>query len=165
MAVVRLHDAWARFCRELIIRSASVTTESATGFVSQPAPDIERRQHVLPKWAASFKKPKPAGWEPRWGDPTEALDAANRVGVNNAGRIASGLAATPNPLDDLRRVRNFLAHRGHKGADDVAQIAVALGEPRGTPVHELIVVPVPPGETVFMTWVRGLEAMAYLSVQ
>jgi len=165
MAVVRLHDAWARFCRELILRSAYQPTISTSGTVTSPVPSVRTTAAGIAVWANSFKKKKPVGWEPRWGDPTTALDAASRIGIANLASISPGLSLTPTPIEEIRQVRNFLAHRSQDGARDVGAIAVRIGRSRHTDVHDLVLSYVPPGERLFTSWVRGLQTMAFVAVQ
>src|SRR3546814_18217376 len=56
MCVLRLHDAWARFCRELVIASAIGHTFTLGGTVLKAAPGISSRASVIPALLATYRK-------------------------------------------------------------------------------------------------------------
>jgi len=120
MTVIRLHDAWARFCRETVIRSACGNTVTLSGTPLGPAPGITARSLVIPTLIAKYPKRRV---EPRWADAMQCMDAAQRLRVSNFSTIAAALGAAGSPAESLRIVRNFYAHRGH----DTALAATGVG--------------------------------------
>jgi hypothetical protein len=109
MAVIRLHDAWARFCRELIILSAFGRTVTLSGVPLTPCHRSIKRCHlVIPFLLAG---PPRLQFEPRWADATKCIQAATRLGINNLPTVSAALAAANSPAEQVRRVRNFYAHR------------------------------------------------------
>src|SRR5260370_15756449 len=59
MVVIRLHDAWARFCRELIILSAFGHTHTLSGVPLAPcSAAITSRNLVVPTLFSTYKKKK-----------------------------------------------------------------------------------------------------------
>jgi len=160
MCVVRLHDAWARFCRELIFLCAACEPTTISGVVVARAPGVSDRSDVLPALLASYPAGKPPWWEPRWGDPGECLDAAQRLNVSNYSRLSSGLSISPSPVDDLRFIRNFFAHRSEKAARKVHPIATSYGFARLTPALTIVETVIPPGVPIFKKWINDLDIMA-----
>ena len=123
MAVIRLYDAWARFCRELIILSAFGRTVTLGGIRLIPChPTIKRCHMVIPLLLSTYKR-KRFLFEPRWADANECIDAATRLRIVNLPTVSSALSAFNSPANDIRRARNFYAHRGKK----TAQEALATG--------------------------------------
>lgn len=117
MAVVRLHDAWARFCRELIIRSARGRTVTLTGTRLHPSHSaIVKRSSVIPLLISMY--PRRRRFEPRWADATECIEAGTRLAIGNLSTVAGALGAVNSPANDIRRVRNYYAHRSQRTAHD-----------------------------------------------
>jgi hypothetical protein len=107
MAVIRLQDAWARFCRELIIMSASGNSVTLNGSVVPAV--IRKRSDVVPALLATYKKRRQ--YEPKWERAVDCIDAATRLKVANLGTLAAALGSTNSPADEIRHIRNFYAHR------------------------------------------------------
>ena len=109
LCVIRLHDAWSRFCRELVVTSAYAKPMTAQGDRVPRAPGVKRRDQVIPKLLATYKK---RSQEPYWYLTDQCLDAAGRLKVSNYSAIASGIGISfpdmsPSPNDQVRLVRNF----------------------------------------------------------
>jgi hypothetical protein len=117
MAVIRLHDAWGRFCRELIVLSAFGRTTTLSGIPLPPCHRSIKRCHlVLPYLQAVMKSGRP--YEPRWADATKCIGAAQRLAIANFPTVSAALGATNSPAEDIRRVRNFYAHRKYGTAHE-----------------------------------------------
>lgn len=115
MVVVRLHDCWARCCRDLVIGSASGGTSTLTGTPLKRSPLVTGGERaVIPALMNTY--PRKRRNEPNWFSSAECIDAAKRLKVQNLTTIAAGLGATTSPADAVRRVRNFYAHRGERTA-------------------------------------------------
>lgn len=163
MCVIRLHDAWARFCRQLIIISAGGTPQTMGGSILLLAPGISKPSEVIPKLLST--RPRRKNFERRWHDPASCIDAAKRLGIQNLAEVSAGIGASPSPLEDIRKMRNFLAHRGLETASDVRQVAQRLGFRATAKVEQIVSNRVSPGPTVFEMWVAQLQAMAWAAVQ
>lgn len=168
LCVIRLHDAWSRFCRELVVTSAYAKPLTAQGNRVQRVPGVKRRDQVIPKLLATYPK---RNKEPTtWYMPGDCLDIAKRIEVSNYSAIASGIGASfpgasPSPDEQVRRVRNFFAHRHQESASLALEIARSLNIPGITHPRSLVVATIPPGISVFGLWANRLRLMAYLSIQ
>lgn len=164
LCVIWLHDVWVRFNRRLIVESARGRPRTVTGHRLSPAPGVASPQSVILQLRRLNPK-KPPWWEPRWGDPTECIDAARRLRVTNLSTISAGLGSTPSPVDDLRLTRNFYAHRGQETAHDVIQIIRRNGLTGIQHADQLIVAPIAPGMLLFENWAFDLLVIAEAAVQ
>jgi hypothetical protein len=116
MIVVRMHDSWARFCRELIILSAYGRTTTLSGtFITPCHSSINRCSMVIPHVRTLFSR---QNWEPRWADSTACINAARRLQISNVSTVSAALSAIDSPAEKMRRVRNFYAHRKHGTAQE-----------------------------------------------
>ena len=164
MCVIRLHDAWARFCRELVVLSAYAQPLTAQGHRVPRTGGIKSRRDVIPALIATYPRRKT---EPPWHFPRECIDAARRLSVSNNSTIASGLGLSfpQSPTNQLTQMRNFLAHRNTDTAQDVAQVAINLGMPNIGHPHLLVASVMPPGVPLFVLWAERLGLMAWLAIQ
>jgi hypothetical protein len=163
MCVIRLHDAWSRFCRELVLLSAACRPLSASGRPVPLAPGISSKANVFAKLQKSHRKPP--FWEPRWGDPSECIDASNVLRLSNRAEISLGLGLTPSPVDEVRRIRNFMAHRSKSTADYLREIAI-MYHLQGWPIAaQLLHLTLPSGVALFSEWVSNLQYQARVTVQ
>lgn len=160
MAVVRLHDAWARFSRELVLQSAACAPTTAAGVLIPRAPGIRRRRDVIPVLLATYRK---RVFEPRWAAAKEAIDAAQRLRIANLGTVAAALGAMNSPSEEIRLVRNYFAHRSES---TVAEIRAhpSLGG-RALNWKALASDQVGPGVMRIEQWIIRLRAIAEAAIQ
>jgi len=156
MSVIRLYDAWQRFCRGLIVFS-SYGAYTLNGNHIPEAPN----SHLLNP--SNPHQPFGPRWH-GWGDSTQCIHAAQQIGIANFSQVSMGLGLTPSPVDDLRKVRNFFAHRNIGTAQIAQQVAQSVGVQVQRPI-ELIKWVQSPGITVFEYWVIHLRQMAHIAVQ
>lgn len=153
MAVIRMHDAWARYCRELVILSASGDTLTLSGVVVPAA--IKRRMDVIPTLLAAY--PRKRWFEPKWASAAECIGAAKLLKIANLATLAGALGATNSPAEEIRNVRNYYAHRGQGTAARAIACRVFIG-------HRPIVFDLTayrnPGETYMDSWTNGLILVA-----
>lgn len=162
MAVIRLHDAWVRFCRELIVLSASGRTTTLGGLQLKPAhASIRSRSSVVPVLLSMYKKKRI--FEPKWGDATECVDAAQRLSIVNLRTVSAALGAINSPAEDIRRVRNFYAHRKKNTAMHAATLNL-FSNPLRPVVFELAAY-TSGGSRVIESWVTGLIIVATAAAQ
>lgn len=161
MVVVELHDAWARFTREVVCLSAFASPTTLLGATVARAPRIGSRADVLlclqQRWGT---KPKWAAWEPHWYDVNEAVKAAKLVGITNHATVSASLGAADNPESNVRVVRNFLAHRGSVTAAKVAAFSSTMKVGAGVDVDLLLHTAVGPGRTLLDDWVFAFRRVA-----
>ncbi len=113
-ALIQLQIEWEHFVRNLILDSATGQFVNSTGTVtSQKYPGIPSREAAAHQLVSLFPKRR---FEPDWYLPPEAIDAAIRLGVSNSPQIAAELGVTPWPIDELRHLRNFIAHKSKRAA-------------------------------------------------
>ena len=159
MAVIRLHDTWTRFCREIVILSASGTV-TLGGTILPPAAGITNYSMVVPVLLSKYKKRR---YEPKWGTAVECIDAAQRLSISNLATVSGALGATNSPDDTIRRVRNFYDHRGNETAQEASATGL-FSNPSHPVVFELTVYK-PGGETVLESWVSELKNIAIAAIQ
>ena len=159
MVVIRLHDAWARFCREVVILSASGTlTLGGTALLSVAG--IANRSMVIPVLLSRYKKRK---YKPKWASASECIDAAQRLSISNLATVSAALGAINSPAENIRRVRNFYAHRANETAQEAATTGL-FSNPRHPNVFELGLYKAG-GGTVLESWVSDLTDIAAAAIQ
>jgi hypothetical protein len=166
-AFIALSDAWNRFARDLILASA-IGGAVTLGGVRLPKTSLQitNRRLALARVRQFFGKPQP-WWEPRWFDPADAGNAATALAIPNSVRVTGAFTASTNPIEDVRWVRNFVAHRG----PGTAPRCVAVGTKYGVPdpssptqiaLHKL---PVAPGidKRLFDIWCGRFVSLARIA--
>jgi hypothetical protein len=162
MAVIRLHDSWARFCRELIVLSAFGRTVTLAGVPLAPCHGSVKRCHLVMPYL--FRTPGPRyRFEPRWADATSCIQAATRLGIINLPTVSAALAATNSPAEHIRRVRNFYAHRSRRGIQDAMATGV-FSSPVRADVFELAAYTTG-SVRVIESWVSNLVLVATAAAQ
>lgn len=115
--LVALWDAWARFLRDAVLTSAQGPTSGLSG--SSYVPQVARTA------ANSLAHLKARGLcgtydEPTWhstqvlSSVVQELDVPNRVTIISGlgvTSVAVGAGSLPNPLEEIRACRNFVAHK------------------------------------------------------
>lgn len=160
MATLRLHDEWARFCREVILSSATDRPFTANGVrLAKPA-GINGRADAV---AASIRSTG-GKYEPKWATASNSIKAAKTIAVSNLATISAALGAANSPAEDLRHVRNFFAHRAQDTADKVRALGFFVA---GTKLNAagLLASTVPGGASRFEAWIRGLGVVASAAIQ
>ncbi|WP_419784839.1 hypothetical protein [Pseudodesulfovibrio sp.] len=161
MCVLRIHDEWCRFCRELIIVSAMGLGRTASGHRVPRASGMYNIQCVQ----AAFKRGRP-NWkfEPSWAVTNDCLKAAQKLGITNFNTIAASLGAQNSHADDLRVVRNFFAHRNKSTALQIqskpwCNAALPLN------VESLLLRLATGGVFEFEKWVGNVKLISELAIQ
>lgn len=162
-AVIRLHDCWVKFCRELVIQSA-LGGQTAGGAPLTRIPNVARPDDVIAQLRARYPR-KPPYWEPRWGDARECGDASRDLNVGNLNTIRAALGATTSPAEELRLVRNYFAHRARDTHQKVRPYAQRRGLPIRFQPEQMLQIAVAPGQVLFEAWVTDLLVVAEASIQ
>lgn len=172
--LIRLHDAWARYCRSLVLLSARGNVLTLRGTLLSRPPTVQRQQRPLDALKACypFQVQRRYLWEPRWYEPTHAINAARLLQIGNLATVGAGLGLTqPIPgvnlgsPEDLRLVRNYLAHRGQVSSDALVTLRQRLGVSARLPPDAFPKVRIPGGATLFAAWCLDLRTRAYQAAQ
>jgi hypothetical protein len=160
MAVVRLQDAWSRFCRELIVISAIGKTVTIAGVPLRPCAGISTRSSVMPQLISKYKRRR---YEPKWECAIDCIDAGQRLGISNIVTIAAALGAANSPAEHIRHVRNFYAHRKQETAGNALSTGCFYGNtyPSVFSLGSYIA----GGETIIDSWMNGLIRVAAAACQ
>ena len=76
MAIIRLHDAWARFCRQLIILSAFGRTTTLGGVQLPPCSSVDDNKKTFGYSDPCYRRTR-RSFEPRWADAKEWVALTN----------------------------------------------------------------------------------------
>jgi hypothetical protein len=164
MAVIRLHDAWSRYCKELVIISALGRIHTLGGKYLNPCIAARsRKQALLSAVTAPSGKLR---WI-KWGDAGECIKVCARFGISNLNTVAAALGANNTASEEIRCVRNFFAHRG-RGTYEMAMKTGRFPASVRPDVWELAIGGLPAGTTGLTTievWIGNLEATAEAAAQ
>ncbi len=173
-SVVRLLDAWNRFCRQLVLMSARGNTLSISGVRVSRSPKVALGQRPLD----ALKTTYPAHiqnrivWEPKWFIPADAIKAASQLQIVNLSTVASGLGlsitipglSVGTPLD-LRNCRNYYAHRSRTTSEGLVDLRRRLGITSDIKPDEIPKLAVPGGASLFEVWCQDLLIRADVAAQ
>ena len=160
MATVRLHDAWARFSRELVFTSASERPYTLSGIRLPLAPHVASRQDVVAKVLASTR----SRHEPSWHDSTKCIKAATILSVQNLSTIRDAISSTNSPIVELTAVRHFFVHRWEGTATQVRSQPFYRSGMELT-IESLLGQVTSSGQNLFEVWVDSLRLVAYAAIQ
>jgi hypothetical protein len=161
MATLRLHDDWARFCREVILSSAADRPFTTSGVQLNKPVGINVRADAV---AVSVNSTATKKFEPKWATATHCIKAAQAIAVNNLATISAALGAANSPAEDLRCVRNFFAHRTEDTAKKVRGLAFYTAGTKLNAVN-LLAATVLGGVSRFEAWIRGLRIVASAAIK
>ncbi len=159
-ATVYLQEQWSAFCRDPVCSSWRGGVWTLGGTYVQARSGSRTNGAALAALRATYtgKQKKAKHWEPKWFDPLETIEAARRLTVPNFSNIAAGVGLTPSPLDELRAVRNYFAHRGRESSSRLA--TYVGGQVTDASAHALISDTTLGGGYRFELWAAELDSMA-----
>lgn len=158
-AILRSQDLWGRFWREACLLSATGAVCDAGGQKVLRAPGCRTFQIACTKIRAYYRKlnhPNPH-WEPDWHKPAVVTDITRLLQSSNAHTLSGAVAAQQNPYQELRVVRNYIAHMGASAARDAYAVT------GGSAPHDYILQPVR-GVTRFEEWIGRMKLVASAAV-
>ena len=121
-ALIQLQVEWEHFVRNLILDSATGKYTNGSGQItSHIFPNLPSREAAAHQLVGTYPNRQ---FEPDWYLPIQAIDASQRLGVSNFAEIAAELGITPWPIDELRHVRNFIAHQSKRSALSVRRTGI-----------------------------------------
>ncbi|CAI8916737.1 hypothetical protein [Pseudomonas sp. IT-P218] len=114
--LMQLQIEWEHFIRRLILDSATGQHQGSSGRVFSTLPNPPKtREQALYTLLSTFKGNN-GGREPEWSHSNKAIDAATRLQLSNLPTISGYLGVTPWPLDEMRFLRNYIAHQSKSSA-------------------------------------------------
>lgn len=156
MAIVRLHDSWARCCRNIVLRSAC-GCQTLGGARVAAAVGVTNEAEALAKYFATFRRSR-LPQEPKWHSARDAIDAAQRIEISNRAEVVAALSSSSSPAETMRKVRNYYAHRTR---DTVAKaMATGIFPTLTVPYVFNLNKPGAGGETILRAWIRELRLIA-----
>jgi len=173
-AVVALQDSWNRFCRTLILYSASTDFRDRSNVRHQLATGRSFRDSISHLRQNKNSIANFTHGEPVWFYPAASIDAASVLNLPNYPRVSAALgtsnlsntvggtvlASNRPPIGDMVATRNYIAHRGPSAR---VRLDPVLQHYRVKSVIDLLHHPAPGGVTVFESWVSDLKIMADLA--
>lgn len=164
-ATIQLQDQWSAFCRDLVFGSWRGGVVTLSGVAIQRRSGDVSDDAALRTLRATFigKNKKSQYWEPKWFVPSQTLDAAKRLSIANFASVSTGVGLTPSPLDELRAVRNYFAHRGRESS---AKLAIYLRRhPSDVVAHHFMSQPTLAGVPALVRWAAEIDTMAWAAAQ
>ncbi|RYG96292.1 MAG: hypothetical protein EON58_12395 [Alphaproteobacteria bacterium] len=118
--VMQLQNVWELYMREFVLNSAVGNATDKSGPVKSLLQErIHSKEHASYVLISKYKRRRN---EPDWYKPADIADAVVKLNLTNQPKIIGAVGATPWPLDDLRHVRNFIAHRSKRAAEEVRSL-------------------------------------------
>lgn len=113
---MQLQLEWEHFVRNFVLDCATGSFFNSTGRIYSTLPiDFRNRENACHYLIAQSPNPRNRR-EPEWYLPSKAIRAAMTLGLSNSSIISAELGITPWEVDNLRFVRNFIAHRSKSSA-------------------------------------------------
>ncbi len=160
--VLALHDAWVAYCRSLVLTSAVSGSRTLTGVVVPAVAGIRNVGQAVAAVRVALAPNQPSFWEPRWGDARHAIRAAQVLRINNFAQVSGALGSTPSPAEEIRTLRNYMAHRNRSTATPVRELLGVTGaiDPA---LDSYLTGLVGPLESRYSAWVRELREIALVA--
>lgn len=163
--VIQLQDAWTRFCRDLILRSSIGNANRAGGtkIIASIREEHDAVDLLRSRWRGGNSR-QPPYWEPSWFDTQQAAKALSLLRPGNTNDINAALGSSANPIDELRPLRNYVAHRGPTSNAALLAWAVDKHLAWHQPL-DLLLQPAAGGSTRFEEWCVRFLAVAAAAVK
>lgn len=160
--VVQLQDSWNRFIRDVIFSSATGRAVRGDGTPVLPGPCGPLRQEpVLQHLRANWPRGrKPVYWEPNWYSVTDVNHVVDVLQMSNGDDIKTAIGASTNPIEEVRPIRNFCAHRGAGTAGRLGSASRSWGPPTWRRPEDLILHRPLGLESQFEAWCRSFALVA-----
>lgn len=168
--LVSLWDAWSRFIRYLVLRSASGPTVGLSGTLYQPVQPRTESQ-VLQDLAANARGNNfgLTNGEPKWFSARNLASVMGFLGLANQQVILGAIGATNvqlgpitilSPLEEVRTCRNYVAHKAPPTLAGVQRYAQGTFVDLSTHMRRLR-----SGVETFSEWREALHAIAEAASQ
>jgi hypothetical protein len=128
---IYIQDCWSRFTRDVMLESAFKTSVNRRGTVFKRANNLAIRSSntaldAIRRTWPNRSRPQAAYWEPSWYDIRHVAHVDRILGLRNRD-IISGLEDALNPIEEVKMLRNFIAHRGHTSSPEMRELSNRLG--------------------------------------
>jgi hypothetical protein len=173
-ATIELQTSWTNFVRSFYLSSAYLSPKSLAGSTirhSNSAVTDERSALILAiqtlrntNFSVPVHEPISSRDEPDWKAKPILLNLDRAMGFSNGASILSALSYPANFFEELFPLRNFFAHRDHKGADRIRNLAWRRFRVRSIQhPSELLLRPVPNRSgSLFRSWAAEIVDVATL---
>lgn len=162
IAVIRFHDNWCYFCKELILLSASGRATTYNGVILKKPKGINSFSDI--KRILINEAPKMRNG-PNWAITDQCINAAKKLNIENYQAISLSFGATGSPSDDLRIVRNFFVHKSSKEAALKIKSASWYRPHMKLCVEDILFRRMLGGDFVVNFWIDRLLLIAQLAIQ
>jgi len=163
--VVSIWDAWNRFMRNLYLTSCAGTGVGVSGVLYTPS-QVRNESAAIQHLRQNCRNTKVrfTRSEPNWYAPNASFDYVKILGLANGSAITAALSnssiqtgtvSISNPLGDLRRLRNFVAHKNWETHSDVTRFMGAY-----TSHRPYLRSNTTGGSTKFLDWCEAIVAIA-----
>lgn len=167
--LISIWDAWNRFIRSFILTAAAGPLLGLSGTVYNPA--VARTESQCLIWLNQNRRSKAysliAG-EPKWTDARQLVDVMSTldIDIRNRQSVVSAIGATtvtlgpvvvPSPLEEIRKCRNFVAHKAPMTLSDVRAYSRSSGPFISLSSHMR---QKQGGVETFSVWAEALRAIA-----
>jgi hypothetical protein len=168
--LVSLWDAWARFLRYLVLRSASGPTVGLSGAKYTPS-SVRSESAVIADLLANKKGNNfgITGSEPKWFNPLNLANVVSFLGLENGNTIVGavgaatvdlGIVQIPSPVEEVRICRNYVAHKAPSTLAQVASFSVGQFKDLSTHMRRARA-----GVETFSEWRESLQTIAHNAAQ
>lgn len=152
--VMELQLTWEHFVRCSILDSATGRYVNSNGNVSSTKfQGLATRELASYALISTYKKRQK---EPDWYLPDQAIQAADNLGLSNYTEIATYLGTTPWAIEELRHVRNFIAHRSKSSAQSLRK-HTKTNDLHFPTIHSYCFDYVQSGSERFDSWIRFMK--------
>lgn len=131
--LLSLWDAWNRFVRNLLLTSCAGTVEGLSGNTYNPG--VPRQENAAIAHINASRQGtviKSTRGEPQWYSAVAIADFVQVLTLTNGNSVVGAITSTtvqlgsfsiPNPLEEIRIVRNFVAHKSDVTLTDMRTYA------------------------------------------
>jgi hypothetical protein len=154
--VIQLQIEMELFIRNFILDCATGKFSHSNGIIhSTHAQSFINRENACDFLLRKNKSRR----EPQWAIPKNAIDAATTLKLSNLSEISIELGVAPWEIDNLRFVRNFIAHRSKESALKLRRIGLASPSGAIYPVS-IITASSPLGGKNYERWAGFIRGVA-----
>lgn len=154
--IFQLQNVWEIHVRNFILISATGRAIGGSGQIPASIPRKYRSREAACHFLLLTSRNR---YEPKWYRPADAIRAATTLRLANLADVAAAIGSTPWPLEDLRLIRNFFAHRSRSSALELR--ALGWFQPGDTISIETTLMPyVPGGVRRFNNWCLAMKAVS-----
>ncbi len=157
-STIRLLHLWGEFTRVVVVRSALGGCYTVSGAHVNAAPGVTSVRDIL----VVIKQPQLSGPRLYWDTPEWTSKQVSQLRIQNGAQVTLGLGAAP--VDDLRRVRNFLTHPNSHTKSEYEGLTRRKSLVGANP-DDLLRSRTPGGATLLESWVIDFQTAALNTIR